>query len=368
MKLFKSSQQLYIRVFIILSIFYMVKSGKTKVTIKGEDFYINNQITYPLTPQQTVEGLLFNSRMIQGVFDDYNTSTANLWAYPDTKKWDPMRNTQEFVGNMSLWKGHQMLSFSVGLQGGCPYGYCHGPQTWIVSAFDFETGQLDEKYMQRLSMILKEADDIGMVPIVQFYYGAQAHRFKSNEVIINATRYITNWLTHTGYNNILIDVSNECNGMTNNIQPLSPSGSLVDTIKMIQDMSNRQLFVGTSFNANGIPTEQIVNQSDIVFIHTSGDNTTIMQQHINIIRNYESFKQNPKPILVTEDSNGDFNSSSSHIAVAVNNHVSFGYFGACPGNEASDYKDGYQCPPIAWNINTNSKAAFFERIEQYAIG
>eukprot|EP00483_Globobulimina_turgida_P002821 UN02826 len=197
--------------------------GKTKVSIKGEDFYINEQITYPLTQQETVEGLLFNSRMIQGVFDDYNSSTVDNWKYPDTQKWDPMRNTQEFVGNMSLWKQHQLLSFSVGLQGGCPYGYCtNHPQTWIVSAFDFVTGELDEKYMQRLSMILEEADKLGMAPIVQFFYGSQARRFKSNDVIINATKYITEWLVKSGYNNILIDVMNECNSnMAHSINPTS---------------------------------------------------------------------------------------------------------------------------------------------------
>ena len=97
-----------------------VYCGKTTVSIKAENFYINNELTYPLTPEQNVAGLLFNSRMVQGVFDDYNSSTVDRWAYPDTGKWDPNRNTQEFVGNMSVWKGHQLLSFTVGLQGGCP--------------------------------------------------------------------------------------------------------------------------------------------------------------------------------------------------------------------------------------------------------
>ena len=33
-------------------------------------------------------GLLFNSRMVQGIFDDLNPATRDQFQYADTKKWD----------------------------------------------------------------------------------------------------------------------------------------------------------------------------------------------------------------------------------------------------------------------------------------
>ena len=84
--------------------------------------------------------------------------------YPDIKKWDPERNTREFLGIMSVWRSQQLLSFTVGLQGGCPYGYC-ASQACIVSAYDFETGALDESFFGRLEQILSKADELGQVPI-----------------------------------------------------------------------------------------------------------------------------------------------------------------------------------------------------------
>src|SRR5262245_56512924 len=66
----------------------------TSVTIQGEMFHINGQPTYKgrTFNGKKIEGLLLNSRMVQAIFDDLNPETVHLWAYPDTKKWDPERN------------------------------------------------------------------------------------------------------------------------------------------------------------------------------------------------------------------------------------------------------------------------------------
>ena len=72
---------------------------KTVVSIDGDRFLINGEPTYPgrTWNGQRIEGLLFNSRMVQGIFDDRNPETVSRWAYPDTKKWDAERNTREFI-------------------------------------------------------------------------------------------------------------------------------------------------------------------------------------------------------------------------------------------------------------------------------
>ena len=111
-----------------------------------------------------IEGLLMNSRMVQGIFDDLNPDTRGRWAYPDTKRWDAERNTREFIAAMPEWRRHGLLSFTINLQGGSPQGYSQ-EQPWHNTAFQPD-GSLRPDYLGRLERILDRADELGMVAIV----------------------------------------------------------------------------------------------------------------------------------------------------------------------------------------------------------
>lgn len=95
----------------------------TTISIEGSSFLVNGQLTYPGRWYKglRVEGLLFNSRMVQGIFDDLNPETRGRWRYPDGP-WDPHRNTHEFLEAMPSWREAGLLSFTINLQGGNPEG------------------------------------------------------------------------------------------------------------------------------------------------------------------------------------------------------------------------------------------------------
>jgi hypothetical protein len=61
------------------------------------------------------------------------------------------------------------------------------------------------------------------------------------------------------------------------------------------------------------------------------------------------------PILINEDDHFDFDKSTNNMTAAIGEYCSWGYFD--PGQ--SNYRDGYQCPPVNWGINTDRKKAFF---------
>jgi hypothetical protein len=105
----------------------VAQTRRTDVTIRGDAFYINGKPTYAgrTFNGKRVEGLLMNARVVQGIFDDLNPETASRWVYPDTKRWDPDRNTSEFVAAMPEWKRHGVLAFTINLQGGSP-GFAGG--------------------------------------------------------------------------------------------------------------------------------------------------------------------------------------------------------------------------------------------------
>src|SRR4051812_13556880 len=98
---------------------------KTVVSIQGQAFHVNGKPTYAGVTYKgmKVEGLLMNSRMVQGIFDDANPETRKLWSYPDGQPWDPERNTREFLAAMPLWRRHGLIAFTINLQGGSPQGY-----------------------------------------------------------------------------------------------------------------------------------------------------------------------------------------------------------------------------------------------------
>ncbi len=86
----------------------------TTVSISGEDFCINGEPTFKgrIWNGHRIEGLLPNSRMVQGIFDDLNPETVSRFAYPDTGKWDAERNTREFIAAMPEWRRHGLLAFT----------------------------------------------------------------------------------------------------------------------------------------------------------------------------------------------------------------------------------------------------------------
>src|SRR5262245_31627101 len=92
---------------------------QTEVSIHKDAFWINGKPTYAGRSWEgrRIEGLLFNSRMVQGIFDDLNPQTRKRWAYPDTRTWDPERNTREFLAAMPEWRRHGLLGITLNLQG-----------------------------------------------------------------------------------------------------------------------------------------------------------------------------------------------------------------------------------------------------------
>lgn len=177
------SLTLCVALFAALSAFVVAQPpSATKVSIVGEDFQINGELTYPGRQWQghRVEGLLLNSRMVQAVFDDRNPDTAQRWAYPDTGQWDAERNVDEFIAAMPLWKAHGLLAVTVNFQGGSPEGYSK-KQTWLTGAFA-SNGDLRPEYAARMARVLNAADKLGMVVIVgYFYFGQDQHLIDESE-------------------------------------------------------------------------------------------------------------------------------------------------------------------------------------------
>lgn len=328
---------------------------KTKVEIRKDRFFINGQPTYKGRSFRghKIEGLLMNSRMVQGIFDDKNPATVSKWAYPDTKKWDAERNVNEFLAAMPLWRRHGLLSFTINLQGGSPEGYSKA-QPWFTSGIAPD-GTLHPDFMARLKRILDRANQLGMVPIVGYFYFGQDQALKDEAAVRNAVVNATNWLLDQDYRNILVEVDNETNVKAYDHEILKPA-RVHELIQLVRSMNRkgRRLLTGTSYGGNAIPEANVVKASDFLLIHGNGvKDPKRIAEMVKLSRAVEGYR--PMPILFNEDDHFDFDKPENNMMSAISQYASWGYFD--PG--ASDYSDGYQCPPVNWGINSERKKAFF---------
>lgn len=334
---------------------------KTDVSISGDKFFINGELTYSGRnwKDHPIEGLLMNSRMVQGIFDDLNPETLKNWEYPDTKKWEADRNTDEFIENMPIWKSHGLLSFTLNLQGGSPFGYSNS-QPWINSAFT-ENGELREDYFSRLERILDKADELGMVPIVGLFYFGQDQRLGDEKAVVNAVENTIDWILEKGYTNILIEVNNECN-VNYDHQILQPERvhELIELVKS-RSKNGKRLLVSTSYGGGTIPKENVVRASDFILLHGNGvSEPDKIAEMVKETRNIAGYK--PVPIVFNEDDHFNFDQPRNNFTAAVSNYASWGYFDYRMKEEG--FEEGYQSVPVDWGINSERKKGFFKLLKE----
>lgn len=337
---------------------YSQSHQKTNISIQENQFYINGELTYKgrFWKDNKIEGLLMNSRMVQGIFDDLNPDTVGNFDYPDTQKWDADRNTNEFVAAMEDWYQHGLLAFSLNLQGGSPLGY--GNKNWINSTFNSK-GNLRSAYMKRLVRILDKADELGMVVILGYFYFGQDQYLENEQAVLNATDNITHWILEQGYQNILIEINNECNGPYDHTILTQPR--VHELIQRVKKMSNEKLLVTTSYGGGVLPQENVLQVSDYILIHGNGvhepSGITDMVRKTKKVKGFAN-----QPILFNEDDHFDFDAENYNFKAAIESYASWGYFDYRMNGEK--FEDGFQSVPVDWSISSSRKKAFFKKLKE----
>jgi hypothetical protein len=332
----------------------------TTVEIVGEDFHIDGKPTLAGRTWRghRVEGLLPNARQVQGVFDDRNPATRGRWAYPDTGKWDPERNTREFVAAMGEWGRRGLLSFTLNLQGGSPEGYSKD-QPWDNSAFEPD-GSLRADYSARLARILDEADRLRMAVILGAFYFGQDQRLRDESAVVRALDATVSWVLARGYRNVLLEVDNECDNDDYDHAILKPP-RVTELIERVRRnvVGGRRLLVSTSFLGTRVPPEAVIRASDFVLLH--GNGVSDPDRIVAMVKGTRSSPgYTPKPIVFNEDDHYDFDKPWNNLVAATSAHASWGYFDFRRSGEGFD--EGYQSVPVNWGISSARKRGFFDSL------
>ncbi|MDF1512613.1 MAG: hypothetical protein P1S60_02265 [Anaerolineae bacterium] len=339
----------------------MSQTRHTTVSIQGQSFCINGIPTYEgqMYNGKAIAGLLMNSRMVQGIFDDLNPETRPMWNYPDGP-WDANRNTDEFIAAMPSWAQSGLLAFTINLQGGSPQGYSKS-QPWHNSAF-YSDGTLRQAYLDRLEKILDVADALGMVVILGYFYFGQDQRLEDETSVIQAVHHATAWLLEKGYTHVLVEAANEVNvkAYQHDIIRSQRAHELIELVKSISkgrvSSPAGRLLVSTSMGGGAIPPENIVESSDFLLLHGNG----VAEPHrirwmVDTCRDMDSYRG--QPILFNEDDHFNFDAGDNNMLAAVDRYAGWGYFDYRMSGEG--YDEGYQSVPVNWGISSARKRGFF---------
>lgn len=351
---------------------------KTEIAIDGTGFVINGAPSYPgvFHRDRRIEGLLFNSRMVQALFDDENPVTRELWKYPDTGKWNPDRNTNEFCAMLPAYRSHGLLAVTVGLQGG---GSIYRPEVYgqyVNTAFT-PAGEFKKPYFDRLLRVLEAADNAGMVVIVNYFYVAHMRKFPE-AAVHPLIEKITAWLLQTGYRNILVDVANESAPWWK--YPVLEPGRIhqaIETAKGVTVNGRRLLVSVSTAGGDQIPEPAWVKAGDFALPHGNGCMPGELRAKIRRIREVPEYRKRPCPIVVNEDT-----VHLDNLEAAVEEYASWGFYHQGYGSGYADrtdwkvhgretrYEDlsGFQTVPVNWSINDDFKKAFFNRIREMTGG
>lgn len=342
---------------------------QTTVTIEGDQFLINGKPTYAgrTWREHKIEGLLMNARLVQGIFDDLNPETVDRWTYPDTGKWDPDRNTREFVEAMPEWRRHGLLCAVVNLQGGSPEGYS-ASQPWHNSAIGAD-GSLRPEYMARLEKILDRADELEMVIMLGVFYFGQDERLDDDEAVKRAVVNTVDWIAERGYRNVLIEIANECDnrGYQREIIKAERVHELIQLAQERCREKNHPIPISVSYNGGSIPRPNVVGIADYILLHGNGvrDPKRLVEM-IRTVREMDGFT--PKPIVNNEDDrpwrdeHQGFGPEGNNFVACVTHYASWGYFDFRQKDEGFD--EGYQSVPANWQISSERKRAFFNLLAE----
>lgn len=322
--------------------------GKTCISISGKQFLINGQPVYADIPGSNpqVHGLLFNQRMIQGIYDDQgNREMYAHLAQRDLKELDPEKNSDALIAALPEWYRYGLRAITVGLQGGWPVGMGN-VEAINHNPFGPEGDEMDPAFFGRMQRIIEAADEIGMIIIVNIFYWAQAQRMSGAHAILKVLRNTCHWIKDHGWTNVMIDVANEFDIPMNKNHPILQTDEGIATLIEIAKVESG-VPVGSS-GCGGTVEKQAARASDFVIVH---GNQLSRGELYDLFRHQREIALD-KPILCNEDS-----PCFTRVDVSVEAGCSWGYY--------NNYTK--QIPPCFWGV-TRGEDLFFARRMARAIG
>jgi hypothetical protein len=223
--------------------------------------------------------------------------------------------------------------------------------------------------MARLERILDRADELGMVPILGYFYFGQDERLEDEAAVVRAVVNATEWVLDKGYANVIVEINNECNIRYDHaILRCDRVHELIELVKSFE-REGRTLYVSTSLGGGSVPPPNIVLASDYVLLHGNGvQRPERMVEMIRQVREMDVYT--PKPIVNNEDDQPwrvaaqGWGEGGNNFVEAVKNYASWGFFDFRLPEEQGEFNQGFQNVPVNWQITSERKREFFDLLAE----
>lgn len=312
--------------------------SKTILSTDKEKFLINGKLVYSELENEKSHGLLMNARFIQGIFDDKIDKTRfNRFG----KIFSADEQSDNLIKSLPEWYAHGLRAITVGVQGG---GSCFTITNDTVnnSPYSADGKSVDEVYLDRLERIIKACDEIGMVVIVSYFYGMQAVRLVDDNAVMEATKFMSNWLRDKKFTNVIIEIANEHNATPFKAHPILFLNSGVVELIEIAKRESGGMLVGCS-PTGGRFDKEITEVSTVILIHGNG---ATRHQYYKLINKCKATRPDT-PIVCNEDSQ-----AITRLDVAMKTGTSWGYYNNTTKQE----------PPTDWSITKGEDFFFAKRM------
>jgi len=275
----------------------MPRKRQTRVSVKGDQWFINGHVTYAGTK---AEGLLMNLRAVNSTFEDRNR--------PD---FDSDKNTNNFLEALPDYVAHGLRAFTLNLQGGMP-----GYEGAINSAFNAD-GTLRPAYLQRMDRVIDACDKQGCAVILGCYYQRQDQILQDEAAVKQGIVNACKWIETKGFTNVVLEIANEFqHGGFNHSILKTPQGQ-VELIKLAK-RTNPGLLVSTSGLGHGRIPDAVAQAADFILPHYNGTKLTDIPIRIKALKRFG------KPIICNEDDKTGPDAARA-AQLSVENGASWGY-------------------------------------------
>ncbi|HJU11380.1 MAG TPA: hypothetical protein VJ728_10910, partial [Candidatus Binataceae bacterium] len=168
-----------------------------------------------------------------------------------------------------------------------------------------------------------------------------------------AIREASTFLKDLPHRNVLIEIANEVS-LGHYRHPILQAGGIADAVHLAQQAVDRKIPVSFSWTGPlplaGSAADGAFRQADFILFHTNGKTPEQVDETIDRFR---SRFGDDRPLLINEDG-----VSALNLQAAAEKHVGWGYY----DQGLNNYRDGFQSPPVNWQIDTVAKWVFFEQV------
>jgi hypothetical protein len=296
------------------------ESYVTQIRIDGRNFRINGKLTHQ---NSLAQGLLMNVRMVNAVFED-----ALL---PD---FDPEENTAEFVAMIPAYVALGIRAFTISLQGGNP-----GYEGAVNSAFKSD-GSLKASYMNRVALVIEQADKAGAVILLSLFYQRQDQILSNATAVRAAVVNATKWVKDKGYTNVIIEIANEYPHSGFNHSIIRSKTGMASLIQLARSVAPN-LYFSASGNGSGTISSEVAKAADLLLIHFNGTSVSSIPSKIKALQSYG------KPIVCNEDNKTGLLAAQAAEA-SVRNGASYGLMISKENQDFPFEFDGRADDPVAY--------------------